>query len=298
MRLAVAAAPGQADERIAAPVGVVGVCGAAGVGLRRRVRGVPLALASTAPPAPARGGDGAGWRREAAAPTPTVRQTIAITSDASARSGARMTGRNCSLIWLTAASARRGRLARRRRPGPPAGRRSWRRTRPRSSRSASGGCCGLDGDVADVDDSRKLADAIEEEPEVVVRAFGLQLVRQLRVERFLLRRLRREALNRQVRLRRQPLDPAQDVGDVLLLRQHRAQVLEPLLELGDLRLELRQPARGRDALVDVRRAARSAASAAHRCRPALRSRRSSRSRTRRAPTRRRMRRSGPTTEVC
>ena len=87
--------------------------------------------------------------------------------------------------------------------------------------------------------------------EVVVRAFGGEPIRHFGVERLLLLRRRREAQNRQVRLRRQPLDPAQHVGHVLLLRQHVAQALEPVLELGDLRLELRQPARRRDALVDV-----------------------------------------------
>ena len=42
----------------------------------------------------------------------------------------------------------------------------------------------------------KLADSIEEESEVVVGAFGLELERQRRVHRFLLRVLRREALDR------------------------------------------------------------------------------------------------------
>ena len=91
----------------------------------------------------------------------------------------------------------------------------------------------------------------KKKPEVVVRALGLQLERQLGVERLLLRRLRREPLDRQVRLRRQPLDAAQDVGDVLLLGQHLLERVEPMLEVGDLRLEFRQPPRRRDALGDV-----------------------------------------------
>ena len=41
--------------------------------------------------------------------------------------------------------------------------------------------------LADVDDSRELADAIEEEPQVVVRPLGLQPERNLRVERLLRR---------------------------------------------------------------------------------------------------------------
>src|SRR5262249_30094642 len=62
---------------------------------------------------------------------------------------------------------------------------------------------------------------------------------------------RREAQQRQVRLRRQALQAAQRVGDVLLLRQDVAQRLEAVLEIGDLCLEFRQAARRRDALVDV-----------------------------------------------
>src|SRR5262249_16634637 len=110
---------------------------------------------------------------------------------------------------------------------------------------------GLDGDVADVDDPGELADAIEEVAEIVIRAFGLQLERQVGVERLLLLVLRREAADREVRLGRQPLDAAEDVGDVLFLRQDRSQALQLALELGDLRLELGQPPRRGDALGDV-----------------------------------------------
>ena len=166
-------------------------------------------------------------------------------------------------------------------PAPclPAARTSSRRIRLRCSRSRSCGCRGLDGDVADVDDPRELADAIEEQPEVVIRPFGPQLERQRRVHRLLRRLLRREPLNGEARLRRQSLNPAQDVGDVLLLRQHRAQILEPPFEFARpptgtaaAAAPLRRPWR-------CRRAARSGASGAHRCRPASPRRRTSRSQT-------------------
>src|SRR5690606_18338867 len=110
---------------------------------------------------------------------------------------------------------------------------------------------GLDGDFAHVDDPVELADPVEKEPEVVIRAFGLDLVRQFRIERLLLRRLRREALNREVRLRREALYPPEDLGDVLLFGQHRLEALEPGLQLVDLGLKLGQPARGREAARDV-----------------------------------------------
>src|SRR3954447_9874187 len=92
----------------------------------------------------------------------------------------------------------------------------------------------LDRDLADVDDPRELADPIEEQTKVVVRALGAQLERQRGVHRLLLWFLRREALNRQARLRGQSLNTAQDVGDVFLLRENRAQILEPPLELGNV----------------------------------------------------------------
>ena len=79
-----------------------------------------------------------------------------------------------------------------------------------------------------------------------------QTVRNLGVQRLLDGGQRRESLNRQVRLRRQPLDAAQDVGDVLFLRQDLLEVLEPQLELGHLRLEFREPPGGRDTPGDVR----------------------------------------------
>ena len=61
------------------------------------------------------------------------------------------------------------------------------------------------------------------------------------------RRRRLEALDRQVRLRRDRLHAAQQVGGVLLFRQHGLQVVEPRFELADLRPELRQLLRGRAA---------------------------------------------------
>src|SRR3982751_4159210 len=97
----------------------------------------------------------------------------------------------------------------------------------------------LDRDLAHVDDPRELADPIEEQPKVVVRALGAQLERQRRVHRFLFWFLRREALNRQARLRGQSLNAPQDVCDVFLLWQNRTQILEAPLEFGDVRLELR-----------------------------------------------------------
>jgi hypothetical protein len=109
----------------------------------------------------------------------------------------------------------------------------------------------LDVDRAHVDDPRELADAIEEETEVVVGAFRLQPVRNLRVERLLYDRRRSEALNRQIRLRGETVDAPQDVRDVLLLRQSLLQILETLLELRDLRFELRQAPRRIDAARDV-----------------------------------------------
>ena len=88
-------------------------------------------------------------------------------------------------------------------------------------------------------------------PEVVIRPLRLQPVRNLRVELLLDGGQRGEALDRQVRLCGQSLDAAQDVGDVLFLWQHLFEVVETLLQLHDLRFELRKAARGRNASGDI-----------------------------------------------
>ena len=67
---------------------------------------------------------------------------------------------------------------------------------------------------ADVDDARELADAIEEQPEVVIAAFELQADRPLGVHVLGGDRLRPEAAHLQVRLRRQRLHAAQQIADV------------------------------------------------------------------------------------
>src|SRR5262249_52371080 len=109
----------------------------------------------------------------------------------------------------------------------------------------------LDDDFADVDDSWELADAIEEQPEIVIRAFSANLERKRGVERLLPRILRCEALNIEAGLRSQTLDAAEYVRHVLLLRQYGAEILEAPFEFRHFRLELGQASRGRHALRDV-----------------------------------------------
>ena len=109
----------------------------------------------------------------------------------------------------------------------------------------------LDVEAADVDDARELADAVEEDRQVVIGAVELERDRPLGVQLLGDDRRRLEALDRQVRLRRHRLHPAQQVGRVLLFGQHRPQVVEPSFELVDLRAELRQLLRRRLALGDV-----------------------------------------------
>ena len=64
-------------------------------------------------------------------------------------------------------------------------------------------------------------------------------------------RRRLEALDRQVGLRRHRLHPAQQVRRVLLVGQHGLQAVEPRLQVGDLRSELGELLRRREALADV-----------------------------------------------
>ncbi len=194
---------------------------------------------------------------------------------------------------VSARRVRRGRLPARRLPAA----RTWSRcTRPRWWRRASGRRLGLDGDVADVDDSRELADAVEEGAEVVDTCPRPAACNgSFRIQRLLHSVLRREALDRQVRLRRQALDAAQDVGDVLLLRQHGLRLSSRASSCATSAWNSRQPAGGghapwrRRREAATRRAWRVASSACD-----VRARRSTRSRTTaQSRRRRRRRRSAP-----
>ena len=150
-------------------------------------------------------------------------------------------------------------------------------------------------EAADVDDARELADAVEEDRQVVIRALELERDRPLGVQLLGDDRRRLEALDRQVRLRRHRLHAAQQIGGVLLLRQHRLQVVEPAFELVDLRAELRQLLRGAQALGDVGAQRPQLRLRAAPSRRASASRSSSRTRRRRRARARRTRRPARTT---
>src|SRR5262245_46723642 len=81
----------------------------------------------------------------------------------------------------------------------------------------------LDSHAADVDDSRKLADAVEEQPQVVISAIELQRDRPLGMGLLRHDRRRLEALDLQIRFRGECLQAAQQIADILFLRQHGAQ---------------------------------------------------------------------------
>ena len=109
------------------------------------------------------------------------------------------------------------------------------------------------GEAADVDDSRELADAIEEQPEVVIRALELEADRPLGVQLAGGDRLRLEAADRQVRFappacgrgaadRRRPSLPAESAAG---FRAAPAGRDTSLAELGQL-------TRRREPLVDAR----------------------------------------------
>ena len=91
---------------------------------------------------------------------------------------------------------------------------------------------------------RELADSIEEGPEVVIRALELQRDRPLSVDLPGVDGLGAEPANRQARLQREGVDPAQQIGGVLLFRKDRLETLEPRFELRDLATELVQLSRG------------------------------------------------------
>ena len=65
-------------------------------------------------------------------------------------------------------------------------------------------------------------------------------------------RLRLKALDLEVRLDRQPFDATKDVRHVLLLREDRLEILEAVLQVGDLRLEFGQPPGRGHAAGDIR----------------------------------------------
>ncbi len=85
-----------------------------------------------------------------------------------------------------------------------------------------------------------LADPVEEERQVVIGALELERDRPLGVHLLLHDRLRPEGVDLEVRLRGERLDPPEQVADILLLGQDRAEALEARLEIGDLRPELGQ----------------------------------------------------------
>ena len=138
----------------------------------------------------------------------------------------------------------------------------------------------VDRDVADVDDPRELADAIEEQPEVVERALRPAACTAISaysgcciggcgVKRWIVR----FDCVASPWTRRRMSATSFSSGSTC------AQVLEPLLELGRPAPGTRQPARGRDAAGDVGAQRRQPRLPERRCRPASRRRRSSRTRT-------------------
>jgi hypothetical protein len=94
----------------------------------------------------------------------------------------------------------------------PAGFFGSTRTNVVAVHSAGNGIAGatvlrLDVNAAHVDDSRELADTLEEAAEVVIRPLDLQANGPLRVQLPRRNRLRREAANCEIGLRGHPLDP-------------------------------------------------------------------------------------------
>ena len=85
----------------------------------------------------------------------------------------------------------------------------------------------------------------------MIIALELELNRPLRVELFGDNRRRLEGFDHQIGLRRDGLHAAQQIGRVLFFRQHRAQVVEPRLEVVDFRFKRRQLLGRGDALGDV-----------------------------------------------
>ena len=83
----------------------------------------------------------------------------------------------------------------------------------------------------------------------MIRAIELQANRPLHIHLPCRDRLWGKLADGQVRLRRHPLKPAQQIRDILLVGQYRAQSFELCLEIGNLRAECRKaPCRGKSSL--------------------------------------------------